>query len=61
MPSGAVAVAGHVVAARPGRVYLAPDGEPGGLRPDAARALAAALEAAATAAEREVTTEREVA
>jgi hypothetical protein len=46
LPSGAVAVAGHVVAHRAGRVYLAPDGEPGGQRP-ADAALLAEVHAAA--------------
>jgi hypothetical protein len=39
------------VRARRGRVYLTTDGEPGGLRPEWARALAAALESAADVAE----------
>jgi hypothetical protein len=52
LPSGAVQVGNYTVAARPGRVYLAEEGEPGGLQPAAARALAAALVAAAGQAER---------
>jgi hypothetical protein len=52
LPSGAVEVGGWVVGRRDGRVYLHAEGDPGGLRPAAAHALAVALACAASQADR---------
>jgi hypothetical protein len=52
LPTGAVEVAGWVVGRRDGRVYLHAEGDPGGLRPAPAHALAVALATAASQADR---------